>query len=427
MIKFLFFTGFLFAFAFFAQYMGQDTGEAVIHWHGYEVRMQASFLAAVIAFFCILFFFGGQLWAFIVEAPQTFERWRYKKRYENGFNYFLEGFEALSAGEVKQAKKLANKTQKLLPDKRLSHILGAETAAISGQSVKAITYYEKLANSSKNQFIGLKGLMEQFKLAKNWPSLKKCAEKAYLLKPKSELVVDNLLHASMKVKDFDRALQLIPQAQKYSSYTSEKLDEFEAYIYIEQAKFSFGKEKIKLLEKSLKARPNCIQSIKELVPCYDTKKALKTLQTFFQHTGSLVIYDLWVDIMKDESQKYYKRRLKALLKGRDKTFLYYLIQGKELLRREDYKKALTSFQEARKQNDCQEVEVLMASTAFFLGGHESEVKVSLKNISAKKAYSFEGNIELEAYKIWKEEYVCEDKHTITKSKSFIKQLTSKAG
>lgn len=427
MIRFLFFILLLLTLGFFIQQGAQDSGEAIIRWHGYEIQMKATFLLSVVATFCILFFFGGQLWAFLMQAPHTFERWRYKKRYEQGFDYFLEGMDALSAGEISKAKKLAHKTQNLLPDQRLSNMLSADSASANGQSVKAIEYYKELSKSKKGQFIGLKGLMEQTQKQKDWEELKNYAEQAYLLKPKNNYVVDSLLRANLHLKNFEAVLKLIPTAQKYSSYTSEKLDEYEAFIYIEISHKYEGKEKLKLLEKALKIQKHCVPALILMIKADSSniKRSLKTISNFFYKTANLAVYECWSDIMNIDDHKYYKRRFKSFLKGKDATFISYLVQGKEFMRTDKYKQALEMFKQARDIVVCKQVDILIATAASSVEGCENEVKRVLNNLNDSKNHIFEGDEIIQAYKHWQEKYIVEEHKVIEKPKRYLNLLSKK--
>ncbi|MFT7144862.1 MAG: putative membrane-anchored protein, partial [bacterium] len=234
----------------------------------------------------------------------------------------------------------------------------------------------------------------------------------------------------LHLKSFKEALTFIPVVQKHGSYTSEKLDEDESFIYIAMAKLTSGKDKLKLLEKSLKAQKNCIPAIRNMVEIYisnqDIKKALKVLNAFFQHTADLSVYALWVDIIKDEDSKYYKRRLKALLKGRDNTFVGYFIQGKELIRQLKLPEALTFLKKADALHSCKQVDILMATAASSIEGHEQEVKDILVKLEKSETYVFEGHDLLQSYQSWQETYIESSKVQIGKPSKYLSLLTKRS-
>tara|TARA_R110000868_G_scaffold218576_1_gene468975 strand:+ start:119603 stop:120895 length:1293 start_codon:yes stop_codon:yes gene_type:complete len=429
MIKFLLFALAFFALGFFVQQGAYDTGEVVVRWYGYEARMQATFLAAVIAFFCILFFFWGQLWAFIVQAPKSLEAWRYKKRYEQGFDYFLEGLEALNAGENKLALKLSNKVQRLLPDPRISNILSAGSVASQNEPQKAIEHYKELSKSSKGQFIGLKGLIEQSSVKGSWHDVKNYAEQAYIMKPKNAYIVDQLFHAYLHIKEFDKALKFIPTVQKYGSYTSEKLDEYESFIYIEKSQGLDFKNATKFLEKALKVNKACVPALLTLVDISirsgDVKKTLKLLTNFFHHTPHIQVYEKWVSVIQNEDAKYYKRRLKTLIKGLEKEFIGQFIQAKECIRQVQYVEALAFLDPLQKNNDCREVQVLIATVSSFIEGAEDKLQSALLKLDKIESFTFEGEASIHAYQNWQKDYTLPAQSDIAKPQTKLKLLTKR--
>lgn len=429
MMRILLFIFLSLAFAFFLQQSQIEMGEVVIRWYGYQVNMPATFLCAGLIFACILFFFGGQFWAFLMRAPKSLQQWRDKKRYEQGFETFLEGMEALSLGDAKQASKLAAKTQKLLPDSRLVNLISGQSAAMAGEDVKAIAYYGDLAAQEGGQFLGLKGLIEEYKKQKNWAKVKEFAAQAYAMKPKSGFVVQSLFESLLYTKDFDEALKLMPAAQKYGDYTSEKIDEIEAFIYLDQAENMEGKEQIKLLEKSIKACAHNVPAFLKLASVYseggDTAQTLKFINKSFKDTPNPALYEAWVSYMEKEPEKLYKRRFSAFIKSHDSDVSGLYIQALEYLRLGDKLKAFDAVQKAREIEDCRQLKGLWLRTTNLLGQSNFDMQKALEKLTSLPVYHFAGDDILKAYQEWKSQSVQETEALPAPSKRAFGLLAAK--
>lgn len=339
MIRILLFILLLIGLGLFIQMTSDIDGQVVVQFYGYEIQTSTQFVFIISIISALFIFFFGQFWAFLVQVPQTFEKWRYTKRYDQGFEYFIESLEFLKSGDIKNAQKLNQKTQKLLPNHNLKNFLAAETSALSEQPHKAIVHYKKLTQNKNSHFLGLSGLIEQYALLEDWAHVQKYAAQAYTQNRKNKFVLESWFQASFYENDTERMLNLLSNIQKHASYTSEFLDQVESFIYIDKAlKSASEKETLKLLQKALKVYEYNIPAFELYFQqrVFNVSKRLKMLNEFFKKCPHPQIYNLWLQTVKDEPNKYYKRRLKAFLKGQKNEFITHYIHAHEAYRLDNF-------------------------------------------------------------------------------------------
>lgn len=410
MLRITFFVLLLIGVGFFIQYTSELNGEVTVHLLGYEVKTSTQFVFILLFIASAFMFFIGQVWAMLVQAPQTFEKWRYTKRYEHGFEYFIESLESLKTGDMKHAQKLGRKTQKLLPDERLKNFLAAELEITEDKPLKAIPHYENLSKQKNTSFMGLLGLIEQYTKLEDWDHVYKYALQANAQKSKNKVVMNALLKSSFYIGEYDEILAHMNEFQKYSEFTSEFLDDIESFIYFEKAlKEENNKQKVKFLEKSLKAQDTNIPAFVELFECYQgeaVSKKLKKLNAQFKKLPHPKIYELWLSTIKNEPNKYYKRRLKAFVKGKEDTFEGLYVQIKELLRLDAYEEAVKLVDKAKNINNSAEIFQLKLICLNGLKKYE-EVRELLENEPYHNNYIFTGQTSLYFYEKWKNKTIFE--------------------
>lgn len=401
MLRILLFVVLLTTVGFFIQQTSQINGEIVAHFYGYEIKTSTQFVFILCFVLGLLAFFLGQIWAFLVQAPQTFEKWRYTKRYEQGFDYFVEALEYLKSDEVKSAQKVGKRAQKLLPDERLKNILSAEIEVKKQQPLKAIPYFESLSKQKSSNFMGLMGLVEQYTKLKDWVNVEKYAEQALIHNVKNKTILDALFKAYIFLDKHEKTLKMIPGLQKYGSFTSEFLDDVESCIYLEKGYQEQNlKDRYRLFSKAYKVNEYNIYALFEMVDQQEkVSKKLRLLNNAFHKAPHPDIYEKWLKTIKNEPNKYYKRRLKALLKGYTKSFAGLYIQAKEHYRLGDYTQSLEFLEKASNLVFNEDVLKQKLLCLNMLEKHE-EVKTLVEDHKPYDFYAFKGQDFINFYNKW---------------------------
>ena len=409
MLRVFLFVLLLIGVGFVIQQTSEFNGEITAQFLGYEIKTSTQFVFILMFIASVFIFFLGQIWAFLVQAPQTFEKWRYTKRYEHGFEYFVEALEHLKSGEIKSAQKLGRKTQKLLPDARLKNFLAAELEIADEKPLKAIPHFEMLSRQKNASFMGLLGLIEQYTKLKDWDNVYKYAQQAYVQKSKNKKVVTAYLQSCFFKGEYEEILSHMNDFQKHSEYTSEFLDDVESFIYYEKAMAEENsKLKTKLFDKSIKAQETNILAVIALIQQSDDNvaKKLKLLNACFKKCPHPKIYELWLSTIRNEPNKYYKRRLKAFIKGNETSLEGLYVQAKEHLRLDAYEDALVFINKALKTYISNEMFQLKLLCLNGLKKHQ-EIKDLLEKDIPNNNYIFKGQHSINFYERWKNKAIFE--------------------
>jgi uncharacterized membrane-anchored protein len=407
MIRILLFVVLLLGLGFFIQTVSEVEGQVVVHFYDYEITTSTQFIFIISAILGLILFFIGQVWAFLVQSPQNFEKWRYIKRYDQGFQCFMGSLESLKEGDIKTAQKLGKKTQKLLPNQNLKSFLAAEISVHNKEPIKAIEHYNGLSQNKNSQWIGLSGLIEQYTLLEDWANVRKYAAQAYVQKQKNRFVLESWFKASFYENDYDRILKLLPNMQKYSSYTSEFLDQVESSIYMDKAmQAPSSKASLKFYQKSLKVYESNIPAFEAYFALDESNisKKLKILNGFFKKCPHLKLYKLWLNTIKNEPTRYYKRRLKAFLKGQKNEFINCYIQAQESFRLNQYLETIVWIEKAENQCFDSSLSQLKLLTLNKLGKIDA-LTDELEKERVNAAFRFKGEESFIFQKLWQDKQI----------------------
>ncbi len=417
MVRLLFFIVLLFAVGFAVQGLSSLEGVSTFEVYGYQITATTPFVLVVLLLLALAAFLLGQLWAFLVQAPHTLEKWRDKKRYQEGFDHFLLTLESFREGDFKGAQKHGKKSQKLLPHPALKDYLGAELAVFENTPQKALPFYEDLSKRSQGSWVGLMGMMEQFSRLENWEKVHETCQQAFAMRPKNKKVVDKLLQAQFQLSYYDDLLKLLPHAQKYSSYTSEFLDDVESMIYYEKFKVtSNSKDQQKFLKKSLQASAMNFLSFEQTLELEtNDKKKLKLLNDFFKKCPSLEVYKLWQQTIKGQPNQYYKRRLKAFLKGHEGHFVEFYVQAHEAYRLDHHDQCLEFCDKGLAVFQSQQLLKLKMLSLQALEKHD-EVTLCLEKLADYGQYIFIGDYFAEFASMWQMKDIFEKQNHLSETK-----------
>lgn len=104
------------------------------------------------------------IWAVIrrvLEAPKRLARAARRRRRELGVEALSDGFIALQAGDLKQARQMAKEAQNRLPENAAAQLLEARAELGLGELGSAREHYRALISNPKTALAALSGLYEQ--------------------------------------------------------------------------------------------------------------------------------------------------------------------------------------------------------------------------------------------------------------------------
>ena len=312
----------LFAAGWLAQFSAENPGFVSIWWFGYEIKTSVTFVLICLATISALFFFGGQLWSFIKNAPFIYERWRKNKQQADGMDKLYLALEALSLGENDTAVKYADKATKLLADKRLGEIVSIE----AGKSIEDAEFAGQLQlehKSKDNNFITNKAMLNAAVAEQDWEKALKFSERLYTYKPKNGWVLNNLFEVKLHNGLYEEALNMLSQVRRYGNYSAESLDFQAACMHMKLAEQLNAdkqfKKALKQIDKGLKNIPTFapLALLQKSILLHIGKYSLceKLLGKFWQKCPNLSLFEQWLDIVESKTPSALVNKAENLAKS----------------------------------------------------------------------------------------------------------------
>ena len=148
--------------AFVSRWLSAQEGVTVITWLGWRVEVMTSLLVAGLVLGLVAVFLSIRLVATILSWPSWLgHNWRARRR-GRGEHALGQGMVAFAAGDVKEARKLARRAEKLLGSAVLPDLLSAQTAHAAGDEKAALRYFKSLSAQKDTAYFGHLGLMRLY-------------------------------------------------------------------------------------------------------------------------------------------------------------------------------------------------------------------------------------------------------------------------
>lgn len=159
-----------------------------------------------------------------------------RNRERKGLDALSEGMIALASGDGREALAKAQRADKYLRQPRLTNVLTAQAAEMTGDEKKAAQVYRALLQDDATRFVGVRGIMKQKLAAGDTETALKLAEKAFALKPRHEEVQDTLLKLQANRKDWDGARKTLNAKLKHGTLPRDVHRRRDAVLALSQAK-----------------------------------------------------------------------------------------------------------------------------------------------------------------------------------------------
>ena len=321
MIRWLLFLVSVTAFAVFCTWLLDNDGEIVVNWLGYRIHTTTTFavLAAMICLFAIISVMQVVFW--LVGTPTRLRYKRQLKKNDQGLTVLTEGFAAIAAGDVSQAKKLSSRATHYLGSVPITKLLAAQTAQLSGQNELAKTHYEAMLEHKTTEEIAIKGLLVQAKQDGDLDKAIFLAEKALNLRLNAQWAVAILVDLYKRTANWPKAEEMISRAAKERVISDVSADRMLGVISI--AKSSEAQTTNKLDEalkqamrgyKRLKTFPPAIARLARVYHSMDNdKKALKLIESTYKQAHHPDLTSAYCEALANESIDKKINRLEKLL------------------------------------------------------------------------------------------------------------------
>lgn len=212
LIKILAFVAAITALTFGATQLMEVDGGATIAVGGIELTLSALELTFALVGLVVLVWLLLKLLSFLVATfkflngdETAISRYFDRNREKKGYEALSEGMMALASGEGHLALTKAARAEKYLQSPRLTNLLTAQAAEMTGDRRKAEETYKLLLQDDKTRFVGVRGILKQKLEAGDTETALALAEKAFALKPRHVETQDVLLRLQAEKSDWKGA------------------------------------------------------------------------------------------------------------------------------------------------------------------------------------------------------------------------------
>ncbi|MGB0161437.1 MAG: heme biosynthesis HemY N-terminal domain-containing protein [Candidatus Puniceispirillaceae bacterium] len=176
-----------------ASWLGAQPGMLQLEWLGWQLEMRTSLAVAILVILALALLFIDRLFRGLLGLPSWLGRNLTRRRTESGHRALTLGLMAVSVGEPDEARRQAARAQRLLAAPRLTDLLSAQAAHMSGDHKAAGRYFTALTRDKDTAFLGHIGLA-RLALENDEPDQALAAARRALdMRPKSALAARQVM------------------------------------------------------------------------------------------------------------------------------------------------------------------------------------------------------------------------------------------
>jgi HemY protein len=246
-----------------------------------------------------------------------------RNRERKGYDALAEGMMALASGEGHLALTKAARAEKYLKQPRLTNLLTAQAAELTGDRKKAEDSYKKLLEDSQTRFVGVRGIMKQKLADGDTGTALALAEKAFALKPKHEETQDILLRLQAENSDWTGARKTLTAKLKSGSLPRNVHKRRDAVLALSEARDIIADGKtIESREAAIEANrlspdliPAAVMAARGYLSDGNARYATRVLTKAWNAQPHPDIAAAFAEIVSDETPQARLKRFHALVKS----------------------------------------------------------------------------------------------------------------
>lgn len=192
-----------------ASWLMAQPGTLQLDWFGWRLAMPTSLAAAILVVAMLLLLFLDRLIRGVLRLPVWLGRTVEQRRDASGHKALTLGLMAVSAGEVREAKKQAARAQRLLQAPQLTDLLSAQAAHLAGDHQAASRYFKSLTKDTDTAFLGHIGLARLAIDDNDKTKALSAARSAFELKPKSVMAAQQLFMLEADAHNWSTAARAV--------------------------------------------------------------------------------------------------------------------------------------------------------------------------------------------------------------------------
>jgi len=348
------------------------------------LEMVFAFVAMVVAVWL-----GLKVLAFLVATfrflngdETAISRYFDRNRERKGYEALSEGMMALASGEGHLAMTKAARANKYLQQPRLTNLLTAQAAEMTGDRKKAEETYKQLLADDKTRFVGVRGIMKQKLADGDTDTAMALAEKAFALKPKHEETQDVLLRLQAEKSDWAGARKTLGAKLKSGNLPRDVHKRRDAVLALSEARdvLAAGKS-IEAREAAIEANrlspdliPAAIMAANEYIREGNTRYATRVLTKAWNAQPHPELAAAFAQISPDESATARLKRFKAFTRTTVDHPETKMLMAELQISAEDFPEAKRALGDLVEKHPTARVLTLMAAIERGEGADDSIVR-----------------------------------------------------
>jgi len=235
-------------------WLADHPGTISMHWGEWQIETSTALAAMGLTVLLGLTAVVYRIWRWLISSPEALRKLRKESRQRKGYESLSSGLVAVAAGDVKQAKKLARRTMKLLEDPSLTLLLSAQAAQLDGDENSAKTNFQAMAERPATEFLGLRGLLVQARRDGDRVEALRLARRAFDLRPDTPWVGQELFALEAAANDWIAAEKTLTHIVRRKLLPPDESTRCQAIVRFSQAQLAYDEgESQRALELARKA------------------------------------------------------------------------------------------------------------------------------------------------------------------------------
>lgn len=218
-----------------AVWLADRPGAVSIHWLGWRVETSVPIFLLVNLLVAGIAYAILKVLRLIASLPRRVVDLRRDRRQRKGLSVLADGLAAVTVGDQRRARQLAQRADRLLDNPPLTSLLSAQAAQLSGDRDAARAHFTAMLERQETLFAGLKGLLflsiEDGKLDEALDF----ARRAHALHPRAEWLTATLFDVQVRQKLWREAEETLKTGARHGAFGPAEVRRKRALLLNEQS------------------------------------------------------------------------------------------------------------------------------------------------------------------------------------------------
>jgi HemY protein len=221
-----------------AVWLARRPGLVTVEWQGWRLDASVGALLVLIAVLSVLIAGSWLFWRWMVAAPGAALDFWGESRRRKGYDAFAQGMAAVAAGDAVEARRQAQRVEKMLDRPVLVRLLSAQAAQLSGDGEGARKHFAAMLEDPQLAFLGERGLLTQAVRAGDRVEALAHAERAFELRPDTGWVTHTLFDMQAHAGQWRKAQATLESGLRRKLVDAERGRILKALLLLERSRES---------------------------------------------------------------------------------------------------------------------------------------------------------------------------------------------